>query len=277
MALKNFDLKEIIFTHCEDPAPNSNWANWWAGNEPAIPPYWAHLLYWSISEAESYFARCENFNEEKRDSYLPQYDFIKLGEDIAIQNVEVDQLELIKRFEELNVFDGQTILRPFEFESLIYDDEELRRRKYHQCMAVYSIYCADIAISGLLNHDASLTASATSYTLQSADMTYEDVLQNHFENIEANTDIPLTDAKKTKIRLVNFSALGANGAAKRHAPNNKLRAWAVELYKTKKWNSANEAAYILKDQILAHGRTIGAVISASNAQRTFAEWFNKSV
>lgn len=88
---------------------------------------------------------------------------------------------------------------------------------------------------------------------------------------------PLTEGEKEKIGSVNFSSLGKKGADKRHAPNRALAAWAVALYKTKKWNSANEAAHNLKDEILAHGRTIGAVISETNAQRTFAEWFNKSV
>jgi hypothetical protein len=82
---------------------------------------------------------------------------------------------------------------------------------------------------------------------------------------------------ETGKREVDFSNLGKKGAEKRHAANRELMKWAQELYKTKDWKSANEAAHELKDLILEHGRTINADISKQNAQRTFAEWFRKSV
>lgn len=89
-------------------------------------------------------------------------------------------------------------------------------------------------------------------------------------------DPPNEDEIK-KYKDVDFSSYGKLGAEKRHAPTRELRKWATEKYKAKKWKSANEAAYSLKDEILQHGRSIGAHLSEQNAQRTFAEWFNKSV
>lgn len=75
----------------------------------------------------------------------------------------------------------------------------------------------------------------------------------------------------------DFSALGKKGANKRHGPMQSLREWAVEKYRAGKWQSANQAAYELKESVIAHGRTIGATLTNENAQRTIADWFRKSV
>lgn len=73
------------------------------------------------------------------------------------------------------------------------------------------------------------------------------------------------------------SAIGKAGAEKRHAPNAALREWAIERYREGVWKSANQAAHALKEAVIEHGRTIGAVLSEENAQRTIAEWIRKSV
>lgn len=85
------------------------------------------------------------------------------------------------------------------------------------------------------------------------------------------------EAALAAARRINFSELGAKGAAKRHAPYARLRAWAVERYRAGKWPSANKAAHDLKGSVIAHGRTIGANLTEENAQRTIAEWIRKSV
>ena len=72
------------------------------------------------------------------------------------------------------------------------------------------------------------------------------------------------------------SALGKNGAIKKHASMKELRGYAIELYKADKWSSANQAAHMLKDKVIAHGKTIEAYLSPANAQRTIAEWIRKS-
>jgi hypothetical protein len=72
------------------------------------------------------------------------------------------------------------------------------------------------------------------------------------------------------------SAIGKAGAEKRHAPNAALREWTIERYRGGVWKSANQAAHALKDAVIEHGRTIGAVLSEENAQRTIAEWIRKS-
>lgn len=72
------------------------------------------------------------------------------------------------------------------------------------------------------------------------------------------------------------SALGKNGAIKKHASMKELREYAIELYKAGKWPSANQAAHMLKDKVIAHGKTIEAYLSPANAQRTISEWIRKS-
>ena len=74
-----------------------------------------------------------------------------------------------------------------------------------------------------------------------------------------------------------FSAMGAKGASIRHLPMATLKGWAVARYRSGSWKSANAAAHSLVDEVLAHGRTIGAHLAPENAQRTIAEWFRKSV
>jgi hypothetical protein len=75
----------------------------------------------------------------------------------------------------------------------------------------------------------------------------------------------------------DFSALGKRGADNRHAPMRALRAWTIGQFRTGKWSSANQAAYDLKDKVMAHGRTINAELQAQNAQRTIAAWINDAL
>lgn len=72
-----------------------------------------------------------------------------------------------------------------------------------------------------------------------------------------------------------LSKLGKSGARNRHAPMRALKAWALSEYRRGTWKSASKAAHALKDAVITHGRTIGADLSESNAQRTIAEWINK--
>lgn len=87
----------------------------------------------------------------------------------------------------------------------------------------------------------------------------------------------LSQEEKEKAQQQNFSALGKKGANKRHAPTRVLRQYAIELYKSGSWPSANQAAHSLKNEIVIHGKKIGAHLSPENAQRTISEWFRKSV
>lgn len=72
-----------------------------------------------------------------------------------------------------------------------------------------------------------------------------------------------------------LSKLGKFGARNRYAPMRKLETWALDEYRNGNWKSASAAAHAMKDAVIAHGRTIGANLSESNAQRTIAEWINK--
>lgn len=68
---------------------------------------------------------------------------------------------------------------------------------------------------------------------------------------------------------------GKAGAAKKLGPIRELERWAKQKYSEKKWPSANKAAYEMKDEVLVHGRSIGAVLTEQNAQRTIAAWLRK--
>lgn len=74
-----------------------------------------------------------------------------------------------------------------------------------------------------------------------------------------------------------LSENGRIGAERRHGPMTELRSWTLAEYRKGTWRSANKAAHELKDQVMRHGRTIGAVLTEENAQRTIAEWIRKSV
>lgn len=87
----------------------------------------------------------------------------------------------------------------------------------------------------------------------------------------------LTAEEEARAEKFSFSAMGKAGAQKRHAPMVNLRSWAIKRYKAGEWKSANQAAHALKDSVIAYGRTIGAILSEENAQRTIAEWIRKSV
>lgn len=87
---------------------------------------------------------------------------------------------------------------------------------------------------------------------------------------------PLSTEEANKLQTVDFSKLGQKGALMRHAPMSALRKWAIIRYKQEVWDSANKAAHALKDEIIIYGKTINAILSNENAQRTIAEWFRKA-
>ena len=68
---------------------------------------------------------------------------------------------------------------------------------------------------------------------------------------------------------------GRLGGLKRYAPMRELETWTLSEYQRGNWKSANQAAHALKDAVVAQGRTLGAILTESNAQRTIAEWINK--
>lgn len=70
---------------------------------------------------------------------------------------------------------------------------------------------------------------------------------------------------------------GKVGAQKRHAKMAVLKDWAIQKYKAGTWKSANQAAFDLMPDVLAHSQKIGANLTKSNAQRTIAEWIRKSI
>ncbi len=80
----------------------------------------------------------------------------------------------------------------------------------------------------------------------------------------------------TCIVAEHLSRNGRAGATKKFAPMRKLEDWSVKKYNAGKWPSANKAAHDLRQEVIAHGKSIGAILSEQNAQRTIADWIRKS-
>jgi hypothetical protein len=76
-----------------------------------------------------------------------------------------------------------------------------------------------------------------------------------------------------------LSKYGKIGMEKRFASMRILKGLAIALYQERyppgTKISTNKAAHALKDEVIAHGRTIGAILSESNAQHTIAKWIRK--
>jgi hypothetical protein len=73
----------------------------------------------------------------------------------------------------------------------------------------------------------------------------------------------------------HYAKIGKVGAAKRHKPGEDLKAWTLEKFRAGKWHSTSQAALDLKDQVIAHGRTINIFLTETNAQRTITGWISK--
>lgn len=78
------------------------------------------------------------------------------------------------------------------------------------------------------------------------------------------------------MRSNDLSKLGKYGAQTRHASMRALKEWALSQYQMGHWKSANQAAHALKEPVITHGRSIGAILSTENAQRTIARWISQS-
>lgn len=79
------------------------------------------------------------------------------------------------------------------------------------------------------------------------------------------------ESRATLKTLMGF--LSKQGVQARHVKTHELRAFAVDKYLAKQWASPRDAATKLKDEVMAEANRIGMRLSASNAQRTIAEWF----
>lgn len=98
---------------------------------------------------------------------------------------------------------------------------------------------------------------------------------SYSQRIMLGTQLSVDESEKAA--KLNFSAMGKRGATKRHAPMAALRVWAITRYREGKWASANQAAHDMQREVIEYGRTIGAVLSEANAQRTIADWFRRKV
>jgi hypothetical protein len=65
----------------------------------------------------------------------------------------------------------------------------------------------------------------------------------------------------------------SKGGEARNAPYKQLQDWAKDLYRAKTWKSPHQASHELKDEILAHARTLGVSLSPYRAQQTIYSWF----
>lgn len=195
-----------------------------------------------------------------------QYKDIDGDFEVALQNIENDlnlNLEKIRSFQKTD----WDIIRPYDYEGHAFHDDFLSKDTL-RALATYPIYCFDMALTGLLAGNASLSAEGIHYAKTGMEIVYEYIPKGLGSNLENLI------AKKIS---ANAKAAGEAGAMVRHEPMRKLREWSVAKYKSGNFQSANQAAHQLKQEILQHGRNISAVLTEENAQRTIAEWFRKSV
>ncbi|NMF98328.1 hypothetical protein GPA27_13135 [Aromatoleum toluolicum] len=75
---------------------------------------------------------------------------------------------------------------------------------------------------------------------------------------------------------VEATRRGQTGGEKRHAAMRELEQWAVAKFRARTWSSPNAAAHELRDEVVAHGKTIGANLSPFNAQRTIYDWLRNA-
>lgn len=96
-----------------------------------------------------------------------------------------------------------------------------------------------------------------------------------------NSGEQLTINENSKAKITDYSAMGRNGAKKRHASMNKLKQWTIDKYKAGTWQerkiSASAAAHELKAEVLTQSVSIGAHMKEYSAQNTIAGWIRKLV
>lgn len=80
-----------------------------------------------------------------------------------------------------------------------------------------------------------------------------------------------------KLDLLRYKNLGKLGASVRHAKTRQAKEFAISLYRSGAWKSANAAAHAIRGDVVNFVRRIGGYLSEENAQRTIAEWIRASL
>ncbi|WP_186183008.1 hypothetical protein [Burkholderia gladioli] len=68
-------------------------------------------------------------------------------------------------------------------------------------------------------------------------------------------------------------ANSSKGGEARNAKYRLLQKWSIDRYRERKWKSAHQASHELKDDVLAHAKSIGVSLSQHRAQQTIYSWF----
>lgn len=258
---KYFDPAKYLGVDGSTPEEGSDetWSVWCAGDEPKIPPEFALFCWWHFTDALSSFVEWSGQYE-----WPPEYIG---GGDLAEARF---QKELMKNFEAIGNSVGEAwAAQPFRLESATMTEsfDAVREGRQEQEVLVkahcaYSVKCLDDGISGIFEKNPIKAASGFSFSIRALELAHE------YRD--------LWDTVQLEKERLDRSRTGKAGALKRHAPMVKLQAWAVEKYLAKEWSSANKAAHDLKSQVMEYGRTIEAVLTEENAQRTIADWFRKA-
>lgn len=199
----------------EEPLEGSVWDGWIKGDNPAIDATFAQVNYWWLYDALSSFVEGETrtFPEKYRELF---------GQEKDDQARTLFTHEFSPFMEEiLNLLEGEYPLQPFEFESLAATSSVLSA-DYTRTMAVYSIWCMDRGMSGLLNGSAADAASGFTYSQIALELAHE---SRRFAS------------DKTDTRNL-ASKMGRNGAMEKlkRDPKQKEKTFIFECWK--KWQQS---------------------------------------
>lgn len=185
MSLKNFNPTEFIYTYRSgpvtgksgrqytydpDPAAGTNWRKWWDGGDPRIEKEYASAMWPWLTDAGNCFISPDA-------SWNPPTEYVYSDDPnsraLVIQRISSDLGHYFDAIKEVLAEEGSVILAPFIFEQAMISNS-LLRENYVRAMAAYSVYCQDIAISGLLSGAPILSASGAGYAILVLDLAHRD-------------------------------------------------------------------------------------------------------
>lgn len=239
----------------DDPIHESVWHEWWEGNDPRVPAYLAHLMWWDMIEASDAFISPDP-------SWNPP-DVYRITEtnpeENATDKVELDLARYIRAVQSLEVDASELILKPYEFEDAM-QQNLLLRYDYIGAFAAYVFNCYDQAITGLLTGNAALSTTALAYAHTGTAILYE------YRRQQTTTSLKVARTK------LSISALNV-----RHIGSRSMKKEAVRLYVEKSdWPSRRQASKAITPLVQAFGwERHQHKLSADRAEQTVYEWLTE--
>ena len=198
---KNFHPIDYFGCDGSDPGVGTIWARWVGGREPSIPSEFALSLWWHLCEALEIVVSAGVKGPWPAEYRKPSAKkrFSRVVEDLILQILV------------MQVQERQELILPYRFERLFrwesHDDAE-NNIKTH---ALYTAWCFDRCLGGLLCGDAVSSSVACAYGFQSLSLAHQ---------YRRSIDIGSTGTLEARLK----SEMGRNGALARHAENNAMKA-----------------------------------------------------